>query len=404
VITYRKIYYANGGGEKSDMIEVVYKEDAKKIQEEQPGTIKLPKNVTQIGTGPGNRNLKIYVENDTLEHIKETEPGVMHYGVFLGKRERDDGEYIFVKNYVSIGSNKENIILFNDDVWLGVYDEIKKNGYEGDIIGWYVVYPENRHKNLGQLKKLHLDNFAGINKVMFCMEQENQEDGFYIYNNNIMEKQSVYYLYWGKSVITKQHPVGNVEKDKAVVNKSSNKETSGKMPWGSVAMIAVLIGVLAFMGNSGMLSGVIDRASALIQQGTGTENPSSNQVNAENKTTENRQTSENEQNTTDGQINDEEQSTTAKEVNNEEQTTTSGQTDEEKTTTENKPDGEEQTTTAGSVSGEISGTVYTVLPGETLYDICRKYYGTLEKVEEIITANGIENPDKIYSGQKLILP
>lgn len=47
---------------------------------------------------------------------------------------------------------------------------------------------------------------------------------------------------------------------------------------------------------------------------------------------------------------------------------------------------------------------YTVKEGDTLADICRMYYGTDEKMEEICAFNGIDNPNHILPGQKIKLP
>ena len=47
---------------------------------------------------------------------------------------------------------------------------------------------------------------------------------------------------------------------------------------------------------------------------------------------------------------------------------------------------------------------YTVKDGDTLADICRMYYGTADKVEEICTFNNITDPNRILPGQKIKLP
>lgn len=374
------------------MIEVIYKDEENDNDNRNTGSaVRLPKNVTQIGQGDGNGRLKIYMENQVVKDIKRRSEDGVNYGVLLGKREKDEAEYIFVTNRVEISNNQENIILFNDDIWLYIYDEVKRRGYDGDIVGWYVNFPENRMKNLGQLKKLHLDNFAGINKLLFCYEEENEEEGVYIYNNNMLEKQPVYYIYWGKGGTLKSQEHKKTEvKDKPPAEKSENNNIR-KMPWGSVAVIAVLVGVLAFMGNSGMLNSLTDRAKALIESPSDNKLPIVDDVGAENQTTtkkEDTQTSENEENTTETP------------TENEEETTTETETE--------KPTADEEETTTGKQDDEasnvVTGTEYIVKQGETLYDICRSFYGTLEMVQKIIEANKLENPDKILVGQKLILP
>lgn len=51
-----------------------------------------------------------------------------------------------------------------------------------------------------------------------------------------------------------------------------------------------------------------------------------------------------------------------------------------------------------------SQTTYTVKFGDTLADICTRYYGSTEKLQEICDLNSITNPNAILPGQKLVLP
>lgn len=47
---------------------------------------------------------------------------------------------------------------------------------------------------------------------------------------------------------------------------------------------------------------------------------------------------------------------------------------------------------------------YKVEKGDTLYTICEKIYGDISQVEKICELNDISDPDRIRSGQKIILP
>ncbi len=47
---------------------------------------------------------------------------------------------------------------------------------------------------------------------------------------------------------------------------------------------------------------------------------------------------------------------------------------------------------------------YTVKPGDTLGSICISIYHDQSMMEKVCKANGIDNGDKIYVGQKLVLP
>lgn len=51
-----------------------------------------------------------------------------------------------------------------------------------------------------------------------------------------------------------------------------------------------------------------------------------------------------------------------------------------------------------------SQAVYTVKFGDTLADICNRYYGSTDRLQELCDLNGITNPNAILPGQKLVLP
>ena len=42
--------------------------------------------------------------------------------------------------------------------------------------------------------------------------------------------------------------------------------------------------------------------------------------------------------------------------------------------------------------------------GDTLADVCEMYYGSLDMIERICEENGIEDPNQILPGQKIVLP
>ena len=50
---------------------------------------------------------------------------------------------------------------------------------------------------------------------------------------------------------------------------------------------------------------------------------------------------------------------------------------------------------------DYSIIMYVVKKGDTLWKIAKKYGST---IDDIVRTNGIENPDKIYPGEKLYIP
>lgn len=47
---------------------------------------------------------------------------------------------------------------------------------------------------------------------------------------------------------------------------------------------------------------------------------------------------------------------------------------------------------------------YTVVRGDTLWELSRKYYGEPRLAYKLATANGITNPNLIFPGQELVMP
>jgi len=50
------------------------------------------------------------------------------------------------------------------------------------------------------------------------------------------------------------------------------------------------------------------------------------------------------------------------------------------------------------------GNYYTVVRGDTLWSIAKKFYNDGSRYPEIAKANNISNPDLIHAGQKLLIP
>ena len=60
------------------------------------------------------------------------------------------------------------------------------------------------------------------------------------------------------------------------------------------------------------------------------------------------------------------------------------------------------TTVSASVSQPAR--TYIVVQGDTLMSICKTAYGDTQKYKDIMEINRMDNPDKIFIGQELLLP
>ncbi len=64
----------------------------------------------------------------------------------------------------------------------------------------------------------------------------------------------------------------------------------------------------------------------------------------------------------------------------------------------------EDTLQSASTRPRRTQATYTIREGDTLADICSKYYGSFDKLELICSANGITDANLILPGQKIVLP
>ena len=93
-----------------------------------------------------------------------------------------------------------------------------------------------------------------------------------------------------------------------------------------------------------------------------------------------------------------------------EENSTSDKTERE-TETDNKAASEttqaiSESETDASVSSvkTDSYSMYTVKQGDTLMGICKRYYGTTTKYQEVMQYNGLDDSDMLYIGQQIKLP
>lgn len=184
------------------MIEMVYSGKEHEKQDE----VRIPKNIHQIGSNQSNR--KIYIEDYVMKtlKIKPANEESVKYGVLLGEVKRTKGNvYIFVKGMVEVRDIIENSIIFNDEIWSGIYRDIKQYFERLNIVGWYVSIPYRVSDDMKGIKKNHLDNFAGNDKVCFLTDREENEEGFFVYGENGFEKQQGYYIYYEKNEKMKKY-------------------------------------------------------------------------------------------------------------------------------------------------------------------------------------------------------
>ncbi len=435
------------------MIEVVYRQE-KEDREYKDTGLKLPKNIKQIGDGEGD--IQIYMEDNVALYLARIPDGAddIRYGVLLGFVKKSCGyTYVFINGAVDVREVFDNTVLFSDDIWTGLNDDISRYFPGLKVVGWFLSQNgSNANQNMW-IKKMHLNNFAGVDRVFFKIDREENEESFYSYGKDKLERMGCYHIYYErnpdmiryaeetgadmrfrsgglgetKSGVISRAAERRAEKIKSDINSRASDtdnididnivDTYEKQETGdfvklnkrlktaaSFFVILGLAGVLGFMGMNGQLKNLADGFSNIVNNimhnndepagGSGiisVNGVPSDKNNNEIKTTAN------EENTTEPE-------------GNETENTTEEQKGEDATTpvsADNKPDEEttanEQNEATASVTPANTQS-YPVQKGDTLYSICMKLYGNTSNIDTIIELNNLESADDIYYGKNLLVP
>ena len=393
------------------MIEIIYKEDQKQAEGNEK-FFRIPNNIRQIGEIKGQQ--KIYIEDYAYTFLKKISRMPEEGGkaaILLGQYHWAEGSaYIFVKSALQIRDMEVSPehIVFND-------------------------------------------------KVLFVTEPGEWEEAFFVYENNQLNRQPGYYIYYEKNEpmqaymieMSQNKSIEETEKvpDRAVLDfrraikqnqekqesqKNRKKETetvkenkrNGRMIWtlgGCTAAAALAVGITFFNSYQNMSEtlGVLTPNQQVTQQEEeeGTAKETSVQVSESTKTNDKPLISM--QDMTPGEQADSENTSETGENTDVEagdetgvkEAASSGTetADTETTGTETTNTGTEDTTEsvteeAQTISQAAGGSEYVIKKGDTLTSISKQYYGTIEKVQEICRLNGMSPEDIIYAGQKILLP
>ena len=79
------------------------------------------------------------------------------------------------------------------------YEDSKKYFPEQEIVGWFAGFPGFNMEITEEIRKTHLDHFAGNDKVLFLMEPGEMEEAFYVYENNQLVRVPGHFIYYEKN-------------------------------------------------------------------------------------------------------------------------------------------------------------------------------------------------------------
>ncbi len=412
------------------MIEIICNKDDSDKSEENPKDnntcIRRPKNIKQIGDVSSDK--KIYIEDYAFTYINSiayNSPQEEQAGVLLGELAKEGNERcVFVKGVIkaALGDTSDIGIYFNENIWNKIYSDTEKYFPDLSVVGWFAVMPEVTDERMARLKKLHLDNFAGNMKTLYLVDTVEKEEHFYLYENGTLKRQKGYVCFYERNYEMQEYMLERSEKkscedasdDRVIRNirnvireKEELKEQrkSGSFMYGVSAFLVVVIIVIGInlMNNYEKMRRLNQSVDNLMNQLEGNER--GGQDGDDNGVHDSEAS---------GDISVDGNAIKVNRLSGDvyplEENSTSDKTERE-TESDNKAASEttqaiSESETDASVSSvkTDSYSMYTVKQGDTLMGICKRYYGTTTKYQEVMQYNGLDDSDMLYIGQQIKLP
>ena len=417
----------------------------------------LPKNVRQIGRI--EEHFKVYIEDYVvtfLNQLTSKDLSKVRAAVLCGEVIHGSTDYLFISGaiYVEEIQMSDRGIQFNDMVWRRIYENMKEYFDTLEVVGWCISVPGYPVEMTAELRKTHINHFSGKNKIVIVKEPISKEEGFFYYEEGRMKRLSGYYVYYErnrmmqtymiehnpikeKEHIQKEEEINtatrqfrNLVKEKAEKNQKVNKtKKSGSFlySFSSVLVIVVLIIGITMMNNYDKMKHMEESLALLTKnsvsqvmerKGFGvSDEESQEKKDLVNETdiqfaTGNVEKSQKEE-TTDS-FSDNQLLRSVSGVETEGVADGTLQDAEEENQEEDNQVGEEDNQVVEAESQEIvvveeeqpvqENNYYVVQEGDTLAQIAIDVYRNKNKVSEICQVNNIDNVDKIFVGQKILLP
>ena len=427
------------------------KEDKQKRQ--------LPKNIRQIGNVQGP--VRIYMEDYVYTYLHGNgRSGWAHRGsIFVGTKWHENGQkYLFISGLVHIPDEyfKDGMPEFTDMMWGGVYRDMKQYYDQVEILGWGMDVAGDCAKLTGNLEQVHRKAFQGQEKFAFLMDSLEKEEAFYIYEKNMLRRRDGYYVYYEKNPQMREFMMQGkdegehqpeIDPQKSVVTSyreitSKNSRKGGKVFQTMVyaSCLALLVAVTAMgvnmMSSAGKIERLEEAVSFLEAEPAEVESEPASEV--EPATTSEAHQATPQQMSPQIQIESEIKSDTvpdtASDAESEDKSDGESEVqpnDESEDVSDSKPEaatGDESQTEPAQEQGDQTDEkpkaehtaktqktqkqeetpafaqqdYYIVEKGESLLGISQKLYGK-DYTRQLCELNDLEDENKIYAGQKLLL-
>ena len=423
---------------------------------------KLPKNIRQIGER--DAIVKLYVEDYVNTYLRRLYPAGgqdLRVGLLLGSVEMNDGTpYIFIDGAMEMEDVTEQgqKVVFSELAWKKAYQSVEQLFPKRSVLGWFLCgAPGNDLSPLNYWKQ-HVQYFQGPNKLMYLSSGVEGDESVYITSEDGFYKLCGYSIYYERNQMMQDYMVlrkdvrriesGSDEKviqefrkrmDEHKDEVTDRHQTLGLLRGMCMAMsIVILAGGIVMFNNyermqemeSVIASAIPERVESalmgkdnaavkdkpeshvVVEEADGGVYPTTAAVTKETMS----ETQPGSQNGGGGQNGGEDQNGgdgQAAGSGQKSENTQDGGNSQESAQTQggnkgaSKEEGSGSQSSSGGASQAAAGgtqRVHVVQDGETLYGICISEYHDVNKLKEICELNGLEDENKIVSGQKLLLP
>jgi len=376
--------------------------------------------------------------------------------------------YVFIRGAIEAEDViVDNSVCFTSEVWANVYEKIKRYFPQYEAIGWFLGGPEFLTEVTDEIRQIHVDWFGGRDRVLYRIDPVEKEATFYLYDKGELKQWPGYSIYYEKNEEMQDYLVAgappsvdagytepvlaeiskkvgrkadaeeNEGEEKSVaeqankterenrltefsIEKKTGKTNSGHGAGIAAAIALLAIGAFALRQNEiGQLWNAGGETTATPVPGPTAEvilnenEGSVMQVNAGvEPTLAPIQNPETASDLLGGEFTPvtEVPSIFDEDGRSKDSLTEEGLNSTKSSTEDPEPTGASETTATpvpeavDTEAEPVDLKMYIVQKGDTLAGICRDFYGSLVRMEEIKGINQITDEDWIYAGQELYLP
>lgn len=406
---------------------------------------KLPKNIRQIGER--DQTVRLYLEDYVNTYLRRLYPKggqELRVGVLLGTSEEHDGTpYLFVDGALEMDDVAESSdkVVLSESAWKKAYKTMEDMFPKREIMGWFLCGESGTTLSPLNYWKQHGQYFSKKNQLMYLNSGLEGEEAVYITSEDGFYKLQGYSIYYERNQMMQDYMI--LRKDARRVESGSgdsvirdfrqrmeDNKTQAVAQRGTIRALGTLCSALAVVVLAGgvtlfnnyekMKNMEAVLTSALpgevmakgeetsgeemwIEQAAGNVHPTAAHETM-SPTYPGGQSSGSEEGNKAGTSSGDGLKEPGTGTEDSDASEGGAGSQEEDAGAENGQS-EPGTLEGGEAKPALSdGNIYTVQDGETLYGICLKIYGNGSMLSKICELNGLEDENKIISGQNLILP